>query len=218
MAVSSTPEKAAWLAAWQARSWFGTRIAAITPFNASVSTGEACKIPGLPRNRSNIWMGTSPHFSRNAVRSCLQSRHRFPANAQTGGTRTAELRLTDPAFIHVKAQDRWVEAGGKLVPEELAKRAKHPFDMWDEMRANAAAGRFPKGTDIFLHKFHGLFYVAPNQDAFMLRLRLPGGIVSSHQAKGLSWVAERLGGGYLQVTPEPTCKSARSEPPARPKC
>ena len=37
---------------------------------------------------------------------------------------------------------------GQLVPEELAKREKHPFDMWDEMLANAAAERFPKGLDI----------------------------------------------------------------------
>ena len=34
----------------------------------------------------------------------------------------------------------------------------------------------------------------------MLRLRLPGGIVSSHQAKGLGSVAKRFGGGYLHVT------------------
>src|SRR5437868_3797195 len=106
----------------------------------------------------------------------------------------------DPTGIHRLAQDRAVAAGGALVPEEVAKRAKNPFDMWDEMLANAAAGRFPKGTDIFLHKFHGLFYVAPNQDAFMLRLRLPGGIVSSHQARGLSSLAERFGGPYLHVT------------------
>ena len=122
------------------------------------------------------------------------------ANAQASSTQSAEIQLKDPAFIHIAAQDRWVEGGGKLVPEEVAKRAKHPFDMWDEMLANAAAGRFPKGTDIFLHKFHGLFYVAPNQDAFMLRLRLPGGIVSSHQAKGLGSVAKCFGGGYLHVT------------------
>ena len=50
---------------------------------------------------------------------------------------------------------------------------RHPLDMWDEMRANAAAGRFPKGIDIFRHKFFGLFYVAPAQDAFMCRLRMP---------------------------------------------
>jgi ferredoxin-nitrite reductase len=102
--------------------------------------------------------------------------------------------------IHYEAQDRVIAAGGKLVPEEIAKREKHPFDMWDEMAANAAAGRFPKGLDIFRHKFHGLFYVAPSQDAFMLRLRLPGGILFAHQARGLADVAEQFGGGYVDVT------------------
>jgi ferredoxin-nitrite reductase len=106
----------------------------------------------------------------------------------------------DPTVIHRLAQDRTLAAGGTLVPEEMAKRAKDPFDMWDEMAANAAAGRFPQGTDVFLHKFHGLFYVAPNQDAFMLRLRLPGGILSAYQAKGLADIAERFGGGSVDIT------------------
>jgi ferredoxin-nitrite reductase len=113
---------------------------------------------------------------------------------------TDALSPGDPTAIHIAAQDRVVAAGGTLVPEEQAKREKHPFDMWDEMAANAAAGRFPKGLDVFRHKFHGLFYVAPNQDAFMLRLRLPGGIVSSQQAKGLADIAERFGGGNIDVT------------------
>jgi ferredoxin-nitrite reductase len=140
------------------------------------------------------------------------------ANAQSRSSDADESRLRDPAYIHLEAQDRWIEAGAKLVPEELAKREKHPFDMWDEMRANAAAGRFPKGTDIFLHKFHGLFYVAPNQDAFMLRLRLPGGMLSSHQATGLASVAEVYGGGYLHVTTRATCKSVRSARLTRLRC
>jgi len=105
-----------------------------------------------------------------------------------------------PSAIHIAAQDRAIAAGGKLVPEELAKREKNPFDIWDEMAANAAAGRFPKGLEVFRHKFHGLFYVAPNQDSFMLRLRLPGGIVTAYQAQGLADIAERFGGGYLDIT------------------
>jgi ferredoxin-nitrite reductase len=106
----------------------------------------------------------------------------------------------DPPAIHIAAQDRAVAAGGTLAPEEFAKREKNPFDMWDEIAANAAAGRFPKGLDVFRHKFHGLFYAAPNQDAFMLRLRLPGGILSAPQAEGLADVAVRFGGGNLDIT------------------
>jgi ferredoxin-nitrite reductase len=110
------------------------------------------------------------------------------------------LAGVDPGAVHLAAQDRAIAAGGMLVPEELAKREKNPFDMWDEIAANAAAGRLPKGLDVFRHKFHGLFYVAPNQDSFMLRLRLPGGILLSHQARGLADIAERCGGGTLDIT------------------
>jgi ferredoxin-nitrite reductase len=119
-----------------------------------------------------------------------------PAVASAG----ANPYPADPMALHCEAQDRAVAAGGKLAAEEIAKREKHPFDMWDEIAGNAAAGRFPKGLDIFRHKFHGLFYVAPNQDAFMLRLRLPGGILSAHQAEGLADIAERFGGRYLDIT------------------
>jgi len=123
-----------------------------------------------------------------------------PAASDLAATASEPAPGNDPTVIHRLAQDRALAAGGTLVPEEVAKRAKNPFDMWDEMAANAAAGRFPKGTEIFLHKFHGLFYVAPNQDAFMLRLRLPGGILSAYQAKGLADIAERFGGGSVDIT------------------
>jgi len=98
------------------------------------------------------------------------------------------------------AQDRATAAGGKLVAEEQAKRAKNPLDRWDEFSADCAAGKFPKGTDVFLTKYLGLFYVAPAQDAFMCRLRLHGGIVSSHQMRGIAGIAEELGGGFVDVT------------------
>jgi ferredoxin-nitrite reductase len=102
--------------------------------------------------------------------------------------------------IHRAAQDRVLAAGGKLTPEEQAKRDGNPLDLWDMMRENVAAGRFPKGLDVFRHKFHGLFYVAPAQNAFMCRLRMPGGILSAHQFRGIADIAERCGGGYADVT------------------
>ena len=98
------------------------------------------------------------------------------------------------------AQDRTVAAGGKLTAEEQAKRAKHPLDRWDEFRASCDAGKFPKGTDVFLAKYLGLFYVAPAQDAFMCRLRFHGGIVSAHQLGGVAAIAAELGGGHVDVT------------------
>jgi ferredoxin-nitrite reductase len=122
------------------------------------------------------------------------------AAAQAALSPAAAPRAADLAAIHIAAQDRAVAAGGTLVPEELAKREKNPFDMWDEIGANAAAGRFPKGLDIFRHKFHGLFYAAPNHEAFMLRLRLPGGILSAPQAIGLADIADGFGGGNLDIT------------------
>ncbi len=102
--------------------------------------------------------------------------------------------------IHRAAQDRFIAAGKKLVPEEEAKRKAHPLDMWDELRAGAAEGRFPKGIDVFRHKFFGLFYVAPAQDSFMCRLRIPNGVLQPHQMIGLADLAERLGGGYADIT------------------
>jgi ferredoxin-nitrite reductase len=108
--------------------------------------------------------------------------------------------LAGPEAIHRAAQDRFLAAGKKLSAEEMAKRAKNPLDMWEEMRANVEAGRFPKGTDLFLHKFHGLFYVAPAQDAFMCRLRIPNGILHADQLRGLADIAERYAGGYSDVT------------------
>ena len=98
------------------------------------------------------------------------------------------------------AQDRTVAAGGKLTAEEEAKRKQHPLDRFDEIAALAAAGKFPKGTDIFLTKFHGLFYVAPAQDAFMCRLRIPGGVISAYQLRGVAAIADDLAGGYADIT------------------
>src|SRR5436309_333889 len=122
-----------------------------------------------------------------------------PPGANGGTAMPSEPTPAGPEAIHRAAQDRFLAAGKKLTAEEMAKRAKNPLDMWDEMRANAEAGRFPKGTDVFLHKFHGLFYVAPTQDAFMCRLRIPNGVLNAHQLAGIADVAERRDIGFSAV-------------------
>jgi ferredoxin-nitrite reductase len=112
--------------------------------------------------------------------------------------------VTDPAdavlCLQRSAQARVLAAGGKLVAEEEFKRNRNPFDLWDDMRRWAAEGRFPKGTEVFGMKFHGLFYVAPAQNAFMCRLRIPNGILSAAQWRGVAALAQQFAGGYADIT------------------
>ncbi len=115
------------------------------------------------------------------------------------GGQSAGQPLGPDALQHA-AQDRTVAAGGKLVAEETAKRARHPLDRWDELVGRAEAGQFPKGTDVFLTKYHGLFYVAPAENSFMCRLRIPNGILNAWQMRGLADAADAFGGGYADVT------------------
>ncbi|HEX2890199.1 NirA family protein [Vineibacter terrae] len=123
------------------------------------------------------------------------------ARGQSGGGQAAMREAPpSPHALHLDAQDHALAAGGKLVAEETAKRKKDPFQMWDEIQDNADAGRFPKGIDVFLTKFHGLFYVAPAQDSYMCRLRIPNGILNSFQMRGLADMADTLAGGYADVT------------------
>ena len=122
--------------------------------------------------------------------------------AATQGSISPAMPLgpADARQIHWDAQERVITAGQKLCPEEQAKRNKDPFQMWDEIEANAAAGKFPKGTDVFLYKYHGLFHVAPAQNAFMCRLRFHGGLANAHQFRGLADIADQYAGGYSDVT------------------
>ena len=111
--------------------------------------------------------------------------------------------VTEPAgpdAAHLKAMVHFEAEGKKLVPEEKAKRDEHPFDAYARLKAEASAGQFPKGVDNFRWRFHGLFYAAPTQNAFMCRLRIPNGILTHWQLAGIAEAAERYGGGYAHVT------------------
>lgn len=98
------------------------------------------------------------------------------------------------------AQNRFLAEGRKLCKEEQAKRDKDPFSIWPQMKQAERDGVFPKGTDVFLWKFHGMFQVAPAQDAFMCRLRIAGGELKSWQLRGIADLASAHGGGYVDVT------------------
>ncbi|HUC61285.1 MAG TPA: NirA family protein [Alphaproteobacteria bacterium] len=107
---------------------------------------------------------------------------------------------TGPDAAHIKAQDRFLRAGKKLADPEKFKRELHPFDGYERLKAQAAANEAPKPPDNFRWRFLGLFYVAPAQDSYMCRLRMPNGILRHAQLAALGDLAERYGGGYAHVT------------------
>jgi len=109
-------------------------------------------------------------------------------------------RPLGPESIQYEAQSRVLAEGKKLCPEEEAKRQKFPLDRWDELAGRAEKGQYPKGVDVLMTKYFGLFYVAPAQDSYMCRLRFPAGVVTSHQFRGVAEIADQSGGGYTHGT------------------
>lgn len=120
----------------------------------------------------------------------------LPAGLAIGGGSATP----NPDAAMFEAQDRTVANGGKLSAEELAKRKTPPLDRWDALVAAAKTNSAPKGSDVFLTKYFGLFHVAPAQDSFMCRLRIHHGVLDSRQMRGLADLAESMGGGYSHVT------------------
>lgn len=112
----------------------------------------------------------------------------------------AEAQPQGPDAEHIAAQNRVLSAGGKLSDQEKFKREEHPFDAYTRLKEQAAKDEFPKPADNFRWRYYGLFYVAPNQNSYMCRLRIPNGILNHWQLAGMADIAERYGGGYSHVT------------------
>jgi ferredoxin-nitrite reductase len=87
-----------------------------------------------------------------------------------------------------------------LCCEEVWKYEQNPLDIWDRLLAHADENRAPAADDLFRFKFHGLFYVAPAQDSFMLRMRVPGGVLTARQMHGLAEMASAWGSGRADLT------------------
>jgi ferredoxin-nitrite reductase len=87
-----------------------------------------------------------------------------------------------------------------LCREERWKFEENPLDIWDKLLAHANEDKAPAQDDLFRFKFHGLFYVAPAQDSFMVRLRIPGAVLSSYQMRGLARLAADYGPGRADLT------------------
>ena len=87
-----------------------------------------------------------------------------------------------------------------LVFEERVKRELHGLDSYPLLLEHATHNQAPDKEDLFRFKWHGLFFLTPNKEAFMARLRIPGGQVKTFQLREIARVAEELTTGYVQVT------------------
>ncbi len=100
-----------------------------------------------------------------------------------------------------KPESTWFDTPvSDLSREERWKFEQDPFALWDKILSYSNDNARPTEDDRFRLKYFGLFYVAPTQDSFMLRLRIPGGILSAHQMRGLAQLAEDFGSARADLT------------------
>src|SRR3954462_15377946 len=111
------------------------------------------------------------------------------ASAGSGSANAGTAEPIGPDAAGLKAQNRVLAAGGKLSDPEKFKREQHPFDAYQRLKEQSGKAEYPKPPDNFRWRFFGLFYVAPNQNSYMCRLRMPNGILNAAQLAGLADLA-----------------------------
>lgn len=87
-----------------------------------------------------------------------------------------------------------------LTREERIKRELHPFDAIEHLVMDARWNAKPEPENVFRYKWNGLFWLSPVKDGYMCRLRIPGGVVKSHQLRELAAISRELTTGYVQIT------------------
>lgn len=104
-----------------------------------------------------------------------------------------------------------------LTQEERIKRELHPLDAYSVLLEHAAANKAPDRDNAFRFKWHGLFYLAPNQEAFMARLRIPGGQMRAFQLREIARIAQELTTGHVQITTRANLQIRLIEPKNAPE-
>jgi ferredoxin-nitrite reductase len=84
--------------------------------------------------------------------------------------------------------------------EERLKQELHPLDAYPLLLEDADANRAPEKPNIYRFKWNGLFWLAPNTDGFMCRLRIPGGVLKSYQIREVAKIAHELASDFADIT------------------
>lgn len=116
----------------------------------------------------------------------------FFAGLAARGVRFADVEPAPQVSRQVSTDD--------LIFEERVKRELHPLDAFEQILDNASANKAPDKEETFRFKWNGLFFLTPNKEAFMARLRIPGGALKTFQLRELAAIAKELTSGYVQIT------------------
>ena len=130
------------------------------------------------------------------------------------GLRERGVSFASVAPNPVKAQ---AESPADLIFEERVKRELHPFDAYPLLLEHAVANTAPDKENIFRFKWHGLFHLSPHKEAFMCRLRIPGGVLKTFQLRELAKISQELTSGYVQITTRANLQLRLIEPKHAPE-
>ena len=106
--------------------------------------------------------------------------------------RPAAATDTPPTWFNTPLDD--------LCREERLKIEADPLGIWSRMVRMAERNEPPQDGDIFRYKYHGLFWVAPVQQSFMVRVRIPGNLLRADQMRALAQMAAELGDAKADIT------------------
>lgn len=95
---------------------------------------------------------------------------------------------------------------------ELWKHDKHPMDGWEHVLEHSEQNKLPDEENNYRIRNYGLFYVAPAQDGFMLRCRIPAGELTSAQLRGLADIADEFGCKQAAITTRSNIQIRRIAP------
>ncbi|MBI4971887.1 MAG: nitrite/sulfite reductase [Candidatus Omnitrophica bacterium] len=88
-----------------------------------------------------------------------------------------------------------------LTPEELIKKTKDGLDVWPDMERYANEGFAAIDMDDMVRfKWYGVYQQRPKEGHFMMRMKNPGGQITSAQFEEISKIAQEFGNGFADVT------------------
>lgn len=132
----------------------------------------------------------------------IAQRRLFPYVGLTGGGQFTADAVAGGPNLAAPAAEETIHGTplSEVNKQELWKHELHGLDAWDRLMEHAEQNKFPDEADTFRFRYHGLFYVAPAQQSFMLRCRIPAGELTAAQLRGLADLADDYGDGKAAVT------------------